>query len=92
MAGPYSGSGEVRAALLERSRLYAGSTPLPPPLAQAALEALRMLRGRPGWRTRLARNTAFLRGLLRRGGVKSGGASRAGGRDSIVRQWSGCRH
>lgn len=68
--GAILGSAELRAALLERSRLYAGSTPLPPPLAQAALEALRMLRGRPGWRKRLARNTSFLRGLLRLGGVK----------------------
>jgi 7-keto-8-aminopelargonate synthetase-like enzyme len=54
----------------ERSRMFVGNTPLPPPLAQAALAALRLVRSRPGLRKRLLRNRDFLRELIRRGGIE----------------------
>jgi 7-keto-8-aminopelargonate synthetase-like enzyme len=68
--GAILGSAEVRAMVLERSRLFVGNTPLPPPLAQAALAAVRLVRSRPGLRRRLVRNTQFLREFIRRGGVE----------------------
>lgn len=67
--GAILGSAEVRTMVLEQSRLFVGNTPLPPPLAQAAREALRLARSRPGLRRRLARNTQFLRERIRRAGV-----------------------
>jgi 8-amino-7-oxononanoate synthase len=67
--GAILGAADLQAAIAERSRLFIGSTPLPPPLAQAALEAVRLVRGRPGLRSRLKRNTQFVRELIRRGGV-----------------------
>jgi glycine C-acetyltransferase/8-amino-7-oxononanoate synthase len=48
--------------------VFAGTTPLPPPLAGAALAALRILRREPGRRKRLRENAARVRLGLRAGG------------------------
>jgi len=58
----------LRGKILARSRLFAGTTPLPPPLAGAALAALKILRREPARRKRLFRNLAYVRTQLRRQG------------------------
>jgi 7-keto-8-aminopelargonate synthetase-like enzyme len=57
-----------RKQIVARSRLFAGSTPLPPPLAGAALAALKLLKREPIRRERLLRNVTYLREHLRRAG------------------------
>jgi 7-keto-8-aminopelargonate synthetase-like enzyme len=59
------GSGALRKKILTRSRTFPGSTPLPPPLAGAALAALKILRGEPVRRRRLFQNLAYVRTRLR---------------------------
>lgn len=67
--GTYGGvilaSRAVREKVLEHSRLFVGTTPLPPPLAGAALMALKILRREPGRRARLFQNVSYLRTRLR---------------------------
>ena len=48
--------------------MFAGSTPLPPPLAAAAIVALDMVRNDPGLRQRLERNCQRVRTGLREQG------------------------
>lgn len=57
--GFVAGSRARIAAVRERSELYAGTTPLPPPLAAAARAALAILVGEP------ARHAEYLRGVER---------------------------
>jgi 7-keto-8-aminopelargonate synthetase-like enzyme len=57
-----------RGKLVERSRMFAGTTPLPPPLAGAALEALSILKREPSRRKKLFGNVAYLRAQLREEG------------------------
>jgi glycine C-acetyltransferase/8-amino-7-oxononanoate synthase len=70
--GAYGGAVLAPAAWRERiweqSRVFAGTTPLPPPLAGAAVAALKILRREPGRRERLRENTAQVRNGLRAGG------------------------
>ncbi len=66
--GAVLGSKELAGAIRERSRLFTGNTPLPPPLAAASLKAIGVLRATPGLRRRLESNVALLRGLLREAG------------------------
>ena len=66
--GVVLGSGALREKILEHSRLFAGTTPLPPPLAGAALTALRILRREPRRRTRLHQNALRVRARLRAAG------------------------
>lgn len=94
--GSYGGAilcaSHLRSMIVERSRIYAGSTALPPPLAQAALEAVHLMRKRPGLRRRLQHNGESLRRWLRRGGVELPQSdsptliirSRRGGRDEVI--------
>lgn len=62
------GSRTLRKKIVTRSRLFAGSTPLPPPLAGAALAALQILKREPKRRERLFRNVSCLRAQLRQFG------------------------
>ena len=62
------GSRRLREKILTRSRTFAGTTPLPPPLAGAALAALKILRGEPARRKRLFHNLAYVRTQLRAAG------------------------
>jgi 8-amino-7-oxononanoate synthase len=55
----------VREKILARSRSYAGATPLPPPLAGAALASVGILTGDKSRRKKIAANTAWLRAQLR---------------------------
>jgi glycine C-acetyltransferase/8-amino-7-oxononanoate synthase len=70
--GAYGGvvlaSRGVREKIVAHSRLFAGTTPLPPPLAGAALEALNLLRREPARRKRLWHNLAYVRAKLRAAG------------------------
>jgi 8-amino-7-oxononanoate synthase len=68
--GVVLGARALREKILVRSRLFAGSTPLPPPLAGAALAALNILRHDPARRKRLFQNVSYLRGQLRRSGLE----------------------
>jgi 7-keto-8-aminopelargonate synthetase-like enzyme len=57
-----------RQRIIESSLMFAGSTPLPPPLAYAALTALGLLRTDAGLRGRLEANVQHVKGrLLERG-------------------------
>ena len=55
----------VRQEIVRRSHIFKGSTPLPLPLAQAALASLKILRNEPARRTRLFENVRRLRAVLR---------------------------
>jgi glycine C-acetyltransferase len=61
VAGPRA----VVETLRQASRPYIFTNAMAPPLAAAALTAIRIARGRPELRERLAANTAWLRGALR---------------------------
>ena len=70
--GVYGGvmlaSRAVRAKAFEHSRAFIGTTPLPPPLAGAALAAVKILQCEPARRRRLFDNTRYLRSKLRAAG------------------------
>lgn len=66
--GVVLGDQRLREAILERSRLFAGTTPLPPPLAGAALAALKLVQGQPARRQRLRANAVYLRRELQKAG------------------------
>jgi len=70
--GAYGGvvlsSRALREKIIERSRVFAGTTPLPPPLAGAALTALNILQREPSRRKRLRQNTRQVRTRLRAAG------------------------
>jgi len=72
--GVYGGavlcSRALRRQILRNSRLFAGSTPLPLPLAHAALAALGLHRRHPEWRARLHANAARVKSALRAAGVR----------------------
>jgi 7-keto-8-aminopelargonate synthetase-like enzyme len=62
--GAVLGKRALREKILARSRWFAGSTPLPPPLANAALKSLGILKTDHGLRTRLHANVAFVKSAL----------------------------
>lgn len=63
--GAILGSRELRTRILERSHLFAGNTPLPLPLAQAALTALEILRAHGGkLRRHLHFNASYIKAAL----------------------------
>ena len=70
--GVYGGAILATAALCEeivaKSRLFVGNTPLPPPLAHAASQSLRLIRSDRAMRRRLEANTKRVKGTLRRAG------------------------
>jgi 7-keto-8-aminopelargonate synthetase-like enzyme len=63
--GAVLGTRKLREKIITHSRLFAGSTPLPPPLAGAALAGLGILKGEPARRKKLFHNVSYLRGQLR---------------------------
>jgi len=67
--GVILGPPALRSQILGRSLLFAGSTPLPLPLANAALEGMKVLAADPRLRERLARNSAYVKGALRKAGL-----------------------
>ncbi|HEX9048170.1 MAG TPA: aminotransferase class I/II-fold pyridoxal phosphate-dependent enzyme, partial [Verrucomicrobiae bacterium] len=66
--GVVLGSRALREKILARSRAFIGATPVPPPLAGAALAGLKILQAEPARRERLFENAAYLRTRLRRAG------------------------
>lgn len=60
----------LRAKILERSRIFVGTTPLPPPLAGAALASLKILRSEPARRRKLFQNLFHVRTKLHAAGWK----------------------
>lgn len=67
--GAILGSARLRQQILDRSRMFVGSTPLPLPLANAALEGVRMLKADKRLRQRLVRNAAYVKTALREAGL-----------------------
>src|SRR5437667_295703 len=67
--GAYGGAilvtADLRQKILNRSQLFVGSTPLPLPLANAALQGIRILKSDPRLRNRLAANLIYTRKALR---------------------------
>ena len=67
--GAILGTRSLRQRILDRSRLFAGSTPLPLPLAQAALESITLLRTNRRFHQRLLENALYLKSRLRDAGL-----------------------
>jgi 8-amino-7-oxononanoate synthase len=59
----------LRKKLMAGSRMFAGSTPLPLPLAHAALQAMELLRSDPGLRCRLSHHVNYIKTALRARGL-----------------------
>jgi 7-keto-8-aminopelargonate synthetase-like enzyme len=66
--GAILGSKSLRQKILNKSRLVRGNTPLPLPLANAAIRALRILREDKSLRARLEQNTRYVQNALRGSG------------------------
>ncbi len=64
---------ELLAAIPRQSSSFIGSTPLPPPLAAAALTGLTLLRHFPEWRHRLLQRAAQVRTALQAAGWAASG-------------------
>ncbi|MEI6780569.1 MAG: pyridoxal phosphate-dependent aminotransferase family protein [Verrucomicrobiota bacterium] len=67
--GAILGTARLRQRILDRSRMFVGSTPLPLPLANAALESVRILKSDRGLRRRLTANAAYVKATLRAAGL-----------------------
>jgi 7-keto-8-aminopelargonate synthetase-like enzyme len=63
--GAILGGAALRKAIFQSSPMFAGSTPLPPPLAAAALRAVEMVRSDPRLRLRLEKNIRYAKSVLR---------------------------
>ncbi|MEO6183880.1 MAG: pyridoxal phosphate-dependent aminotransferase family protein [Verrucomicrobiota bacterium] len=72
--GVYGGvilcSRDLREKILSRSGMFGGSTPLPLPLANAALAAIQILRTDKTLRKRLVQNVNHMKNELRKAGLK----------------------
>jgi 7-keto-8-aminopelargonate synthetase-like enzyme len=67
--GAVLGKRKLQEAIIARSRLFIGTTPVPLPLAAAALESLKILRTNGTLRVRLHRNARYVRLELRKRGI-----------------------
>lgn len=67
--GAVLGSRQLRAAIIARSGIFTGCTPLPLPLACAALKSIAILRSGARLRKRLEGNVSYLRTKLRDAGI-----------------------
>jgi 7-keto-8-aminopelargonate synthetase-like enzyme len=67
--GAILGTARLRQRVLDGSRMVVGSTPLPLPLANAALEGARILKADKSLRERLVRNAAYVKTALREAGL-----------------------
>jgi len=66
--GAVLGSRRLRNRIISRSRLFTGNTPLPLPLANAALTALQVVRDDTRMRRRLLFNTRYVKSALNSAG------------------------
>ncbi len=62
--GAILGNASLIGRIVRQSRQFAGSTPLPPPLAAAALKAVQIVRSDPGLRSRLADRVRLVKDAL----------------------------
>ena len=62
--GAILGTRALRKKILERSKMFVGSTPFPPALASGVLEAVKILRADKSLRRRLKANLAYVRTQL----------------------------
>jgi glycine C-acetyltransferase/8-amino-7-oxononanoate synthase len=67
--GAVLGTRELRQRILAGSRAFIGCTPLPPPLANAALQSVKILSRGGKLRARLHRNANYVKASLRRAGL-----------------------
>jgi glycine C-acetyltransferase/8-amino-7-oxononanoate synthase len=67
--GAILSNSELRRQILARSQLFIGSTPPPLPLANAAMESIKILKTRHSLRARLAANLNYVRKKLRLSGL-----------------------
>jgi len=67
--GAILGTARLRQQILDRSRMFVGSTPVPLPLASAALAGVRILKADGSLRQRLVRNAAYVKTALRGAGL-----------------------
>jgi 8-amino-7-oxononanoate synthase len=67
--GAILGETPLRQKLMTRSAMFAGSTPPPLPLANAALKAMELLGGETDLRDRLSRNVQYVKTALRGRGL-----------------------
>jgi 8-amino-7-oxononanoate synthase len=66
--GAVLGPASLREAIVARSRIFVGNTPLPLPLANAAIKSIAILKADRSLRIRLARNASYLKyGLAHHG-------------------------
>ncbi len=68
--GAILGSKNLRGKILTRCRMFAGSTPLPLPLVNAALTSVQVLRTDKSLRGRLVQNVSYVKNELRKTGWK----------------------
>ena len=73
--GAVLGSRELRSRIISRSRVFAGGTPLPLPLAGAVRASLRILNRDRSIRKRLTGNVEFVKSALRETGWDLGNAA-----------------
>lgn len=71
--GAILGSRDLREKILARSRMFGGSTPLPLPLANAALIAIQVLRADKTLRQRFVQNVSYVKGELHKAGLEISG-------------------
>jgi len=67
--GAILGTARFRQQILDRSRMFVGSTAPPLPLVNAALEGVRILKADKGLRRRLVGNAAYVKAVLREAGL-----------------------
>jgi glycine C-acetyltransferase/8-amino-7-oxononanoate synthase len=72
--GAILGPPALRKQILERSRLFVGSTPLPLPLASAALKSVKVLKADKSLRQRLFQNSDYVKTALRAAGFEIPGS------------------
>jgi 7-keto-8-aminopelargonate synthetase-like enzyme len=67
--GAVLGPRKLREAIIARSRVFVGNTPLPLPLAYAAIKSISILKSDRSLRKKLDSNIAYIKGELSRRGV-----------------------
>src|SRR5208283_1722574 len=67
--GAILGTVRLRQRILDRSQMFVGSTPLPLPLANAALAGVKTLKANPSLRRRLLENVTYMKTSLREAGL-----------------------
>jgi 7-keto-8-aminopelargonate synthetase-like enzyme len=73
----------LRERIIQRSKLFVGCTPLPLPLASAALESVRILKTNASLLKQLGDNTKYVQSALFSGALGNSGKSSRGGRSPL---------